>query len=222
MIADLSTGELVPLKDSGEGYWEKNPVAYSPDGKWLACTDLASHICILETTHYEQVKKFAGHTANVYSIAWSRDGRQLVSGSADRTVRLWNFDNGECVQKLEGHTDEVYAVAFHPDGTRIASASRNATIGLWDAATWEAIVALEGAHELCLLTGVQPRWFDPGFRLRRRHGPALGHRTSCETHPGETRRRCVAHSKRISSWPGSLRTGRTRNKSWRRSGLIPL
>ena len=120
-------------------------LAYSPDGRWLACNASdRKTIALWNMNTYRRITSFAGHTAAVASVAFSRNGRRLVSASLDHTVRLWDVETGQCEAILGGHTDSVFTAVFHPDGTRIASAGRDQIIRLWDVATGQEVARLAG------------------------------------------------------------------------------
>jgi hypothetical protein len=65
-------------------------LAYSPDGKILACGSAAAEIWLWETASKQWRRKFAGHSAFVHSLAFSPNGKLLVSGSMDTTALVWD------------------------------------------------------------------------------------------------------------------------------------
>ena len=150
-VSDLTTGEVL---FSAEG----RPLAYSPDGQWLAGTDADEMtVLLLDARTHETVARFEGHEKLVLSATFSRDSHRLASCSQDLTVRLWQTDalphsqarEGGVIRVtackvLRGHTDEVLAAAFHPDGTRLATAGRDRAIWLWDLARGDEVARLPG------------------------------------------------------------------------------
>jgi WD40 repeat protein len=74
-------------------------VAFSPDGRWLACI---SHqkVGLWDVNTGEGFKTLQGHTSQIYAIAFSSDGETLVSCSMDSTIKLWDVKTEECLKTL--------------------------------------------------------------------------------------------------------------------------
>jgi WD40 repeat protein len=150
-VCDATSGEQLFSADGA-------PLAYSPDGRWLAvvASDYKT-ILLLDARTHETAARFEGHEKLVRWASFSPDSRRLATCSLDRTVRLWQVDPllpsppgegrvrrvTEC-QVLRGHTEEVFAAAFHPDGTRLATAGRDRAVWLWDLATGQEVSRLQG------------------------------------------------------------------------------
>jgi WD40 repeat protein/predicted Ser/Thr protein kinase len=120
------------------------PLAYSPDGRWLAIRAADDRkVLLLDARTHKIANWFHGHERMVWSAAFSPDSRLLATCSSDRTARLWHLDSGGC-QELRGHADEVFAAAFHPGGTRLATGGRDGAIWLWDLERGEEVARLPG------------------------------------------------------------------------------
>jgi WD40 repeat protein len=86
-----------------------------------------------------ELRRFEGHTAQVWTVALSFDGRRAVSGSFDGTLRLWDAATGQEQRRITGHRDAMLSIAFHPDDALILSGSRDTTVRLWRIDTVEEL-----------------------------------------------------------------------------------
>ncbi|KAF7794633.1 hypothetical protein EIP86_005770 [Pleurotus ostreatoroseus] len=118
----------------GKPLWS---IAYSPDGRSIACSAEDNQIYILDAHTGEIERKLPrDHRNIVYSLAYSPDGQFIVSGSWDKTVAIWDTKSNHAVcARLEGHSDEVNCVAYSPDGRFVASGSDDRTVRIWDLQT---------------------------------------------------------------------------------------
>jgi WD40 repeat protein len=70
-------------------------MAYSPDGRFLACGQGDGTIVVHGTGSGKQVAQLQGKQGFVRALAFSRDGRLLASGSEDGTILVWKVPDGE-------------------------------------------------------------------------------------------------------------------------------
>jgi WD40 repeat protein len=117
-----------------------NCVAFSPDGRRLACG--GEEVTVREASTGQLVLSLRGHSDVVQAVAFSPDGRRVASASRDRTVRVWDAADGRPLLTLEGHTGGVTSVAFSPDGRRVASGCDDRTVRLFSADSGEETLAL--------------------------------------------------------------------------------
>ena len=115
----LSQGQIPPVRTLGFGVVAS--VVFSPDGRYLAVgTEGGSSVQLIDTSSWQVIRTFEGHTGWVWSVAFSPDGKLLASGSWDETIKLWEVATGREVRTLEGHTHWINSVAFSPDGKLLA------------------------------------------------------------------------------------------------------
>jgi WD40 repeat protein len=77
------------------------------------------------------LRRYAGHSRPVTSLAVTPDGRTLISGGMDRLVKVWDLHTGDCLQVLSQHQHWVFAVAVSPEGNYMATVSLDGTAKLW-------------------------------------------------------------------------------------------
>jgi WD40 repeat protein len=126
-------------------------VAFSPDGKTLACSYGLSGsgqdawigmVKIWRTSDHKVLGTLKGHKQSVWQIAFAPDSRTLATASDDKTVRIWNVAQAKTLQILR-HQDIVQAVAFAPDGKTLASGD-NKVVRLWDVKAGQRLRAFAG------------------------------------------------------------------------------
>jgi WD40 repeat protein len=114
-------------------------VAFTPDGKTLACGDVHGNVHLWDVQTRKRTKtlqKFNPHGREedingVYSVAFSPDGKLLATGTL-RGIKLWNVQTGENVAGLNRPLGTVWSVVFSPDGKTVASAGSKTVIGMRD------------------------------------------------------------------------------------------
>ncbi len=108
-------------------------VAFSPDGKTLAC-DCGKNVQLWDVKTGKINTVFEGHTREVYSVAFSPDGKTVVSAGFD-AVRLWEAKTGKQINTFGPDNGFYHYVTFSPDGKTVASTWYNKEVHLWDIST---------------------------------------------------------------------------------------
>jgi WD40 repeat protein len=130
-------------------------LAFSPDGKQLACGDASGAISIYATDTGKQLQDIAAHSWEVDTLAFTADGRSLVSGGSDGCVRVWDLRTGE--EQVPTHFSRgTVKVALSGDGARLATVSAEQFIHCWETAKCKELQALK--------LGKGNR-YDPAYRL---------------------------------------------------------
>ena len=140
-IWDTDTGELKHLLDLDSALrndiadWRIDSgwcgLAFSPDGKTLACGG-GEIIFLWDIDTGDNTKRLIRPTHRVFDLAFSPDGKTLASGGFESNINLWDPHTGEHIKTLTGHTAWVRSIAFSPDGKFLGSRSDDGTVLLWD------------------------------------------------------------------------------------------
>ena len=156
---------------------EAGPVAFSPDGRFLAVGASqtgATYLYNAADGQLAAILKVRG-SSSINGIAFSPDGKFLASANVDGQIFLWDVSTGTLAATLKyggyGH------VAFSPDG-KLLAASSGFDLDVWNVATRRRILT-EHVASLLERGGVQSgrqacgRRRCPGVPLGRRDRPAI-------------------------------------------------
>ena len=116
--------------------------AFSPDGKTLVVGFSDSSVKLLDAASGRILRKFDGHSEEVYTVSFSPDGKTFASASTDANVKLWKVSSGRCLKTLT-HSEDVYNVSFSQNGSMIATAA-GLLVKLWDVTSGECFKTLNG------------------------------------------------------------------------------
>ncbi|HEY9172533.1 MAG TPA: protein kinase [Verrucomicrobiae bacterium] len=119
-------------------------VAFSPDGKCLACggSDVME---VWDLTREQRLHQFSlGGRVGDISVVFSPDGETLAAAGTDRTLSILDAKTGERLRALRGHKDKIWSLAFAPDGRTMATGSGDSTVKLWDVVDGKELATLTG------------------------------------------------------------------------------
>src|SRR5262249_54825907 len=140
-VWDAETGKpLFTVSETAKGF---NTVAFSPDGKRLACGG-REIVAIVDADTGQELCSFHAHDDAVVGLSFSPpDGQRLASVSPDKTVKVWKAADGSLVFTFRGHTQGGTCVAFSPDGKRLASGGDDRTVRIVSASIGDEALPLK-------------------------------------------------------------------------------
>jgi WD40 repeat protein len=132
-------------------------VAYSPDGKRLACGSAtfdstkrvygAGEVKVWDVQTGRELLVLKGHTGFL-SVAYSPDGKRLASAAQTSgpaavvgEVKVWDAETGQEVFTVEAPANYQQTVAYSPDGKRLIHVGvcdyhgKSSNMTVWDAQT---------------------------------------------------------------------------------------
>ncbi|XWS26643.1 hypothetical protein CRYUN_Cryun26dG0048400 [Craigia yunnanensis] len=109
-------------------------IAWSPDGRRLACGSMDGTISIFDVGRAKFLHHLEGHYMPVRSLVFSPepDSRKLYSASDDGHVHIYDAEGKALIGAMSGHASWVLSVDVSPDGEAIATGSSDKTVRLWD------------------------------------------------------------------------------------------
>ncbi|KAG4929579.1 hypothetical protein AAZX31_17G050700 [Glycine max] len=108
-------------------------VAWSPDGKRLACGSMDGTISVFDVPRAKFLHHLEGHFMPVRSLVYSPyDPRLLFTASDDGNVHMYDAEGKALIGTMSGHASWVLCVDVSPDGAAIATGSSDRSVRLWD------------------------------------------------------------------------------------------
>jgi WD40 repeat protein len=119
------------------------PIAFSADGKTLACAEKDHAICLRETSTGKLLQRCRGHSGEVGKQAFSPDGKTLTSTDDKGKVYLWETATGKPIRQDRTLLRDTRALAFSPDG-KLLAVRKGRTVEVYEAATGKKVSSYRG------------------------------------------------------------------------------
>ena len=126
--------DYVELK--GDGFRMGREIAFSSDGRYLACRSADGNVCICNVANRTSRVFHSGLRSHILgSIAFSPDNRHIALSVSDRGS-IWDIAAQPITCVLEERTEQAdRMVVFSPDGHFVASVN-DRSVHLWKVSMW--------------------------------------------------------------------------------------
>ena len=139
-VWDVERGRLLFNLNCGRN--KPCSLAFSPDGRHVACGNTVGKIAVCDANTGKQLHFFEAYHDNesIKSLAFSPDGRQLVSGGFIRKpIKIWDVNardiGGSEIPAVMSTSNGTQTLAFSLDGSKVLGDAGSGRVQVWDAKT---------------------------------------------------------------------------------------
>src|SRR5262249_7016896 len=111
------------------------PVAYSPDGRWIASGSWDQTARLWDAVTGELCAVLP-HADVVFALGFSPDGSRLVTGGDGNCVlKIWDVGTTRLLREIQGRDRSIRTLAVSPDGVQVALICNTKGLAVVDVAT---------------------------------------------------------------------------------------
>ena len=107
-------------------------IKFSPDGKLIAVGDRDGLIRMWETSNWQEIASYSGHSQGIINLAFAPDGTRFASIGMENTLIQWEIDSGNMTLPEPVQVTSVTSIVYSQDGKLIATGGNDFKINFWD------------------------------------------------------------------------------------------
>ena len=174
------------------------PVAFSPDGKYLAAAggDSILRLYSVGDAGLKLESTGVGHDRDIFSVAFSHDGKTILSGADDMAVLLWDVGDGKLQQrsmiKINQGVFGIKYMGVSSDDTRFTLSTGTGDVSIVD--------LVNGKPQLASHFKMEPGFFELPLAVSPATGQLLiGSQKAVHLWRGNNSNAWIAHEKTITA-----------------------
>jgi WD40 repeat protein len=132
ILWDVNTGHEIKRfeYENARGMMPILDVAFGPDDRTILAP-LATELHLWDIKTNAIIRRFIGHSGNVWCVNVSPDGKYVLSAGDNGEVILWDFSTGQELARLQISSLPVISAKFSPDGKYAYAISADGTLIRW-------------------------------------------------------------------------------------------
>lgn len=132
-------------------------VAWSPDGKLLACGSMDGTIAVYDAVRMKFLHHLEGHHMPVRSMVFSPvDPHVLFTACDDCHIHIYDAKEKSLIGAMSGHASWVLSIDVSPDGMAVATGSSDRTVRLWDINTRASVQTMSNHSDQVWAVAFRP------------------------------------------------------------------